>query len=122
MTELDETEFLARIDRQLHGHFGWTKHESACWTIRAGGQNPGEPDFSHKCKVHSHLMRPSSEKHFVADSWWKWTVKVGSGGVAFRARGYVKSMAEGKVACESAVRTLALGILAQFKLQARGLG
>jgi len=114
---MDMDEFLSRIDRQIHGHFGWQEHESAAWTTSAGGQRLGEPDFSHKCKVLSHLRRPQPTPSFPTALWWKWTVKVGSGGVRFRARGYAKSLEEGKVACERAVRTLALGILAQFKAE-----
>lgn len=115
MTDDDITEFLARIDRQLHGHFGWEEHESMAWTTSAGGMRQGQPDFSHKCEVEQHLPRPSSGTSFPTATWWKWTAKVGSGAVSFRARGYTKSKAEGKVACERAVRTLALGIIAQFK-------
>jgi hypothetical protein len=47
--------------------------------------------------------------------WWRWTAKVNSGGVSYRARGYAESMDDGKAACEAAVRALAIGIVAQFK-------
>src|ERR1019366_8110831 len=114
-------EFLAHIERQHRGHFGWMEHESACWTTNAGGQRSGEPDFSHKCKVHQHLVRPDMESTitFLTATWWKWRVKVVSRGVVFRARGYTKSMEDGKVACEIAVRTLALGIVAQFETEVK---
>ena len=107
-------EFIARIDRQLHGHFGWQEHESAAWTTSAGGMREGEPDFSHKCEVMAHLSRPGAIS-FPAAMWWQWTARVASGAVSYRARGYVGSMAEGKAACESAVHMLASAIFAQFK-------
>jgi hypothetical protein len=111
---MNEPEFFARIERQLRGHFGWEENESWAGTTSAGGQRLGEPDFSHRCTVERHLSRPSSTGE--SDSaWWKWTAQCSSGGVSFRARGYVKSKDEGKKACERAVRTLALGILAQWK-------
>jgi hypothetical protein len=114
---MNTDEFLARIERQLHGHFGWQGHESAEWTTTAGGFYEGEPDFSHQCKVVTHLRRPSPEVSFPVAMWWKWTAKVTSGGVFFRARGYAPSVQEGKIACERAVRTLALGIATQFQAE-----
>jgi hypothetical protein len=106
-------QFIDRIDRQLHGHFGWEEHESAAWTTSAGGMREGEPDFSHKCEVIAHLTRPGSAS-FPAAMWWQWTARVSSGGASYRARGYAKSMDEGKTACETAVHVLAYGILTQF--------
>ena len=112
-----QVEFITRIDRQLHSHLaGWQEHESAAWTTSAGGRREGEPDFSHKCQVDQHLTRPGPAD-FPAPSWWRWTVRVRSGGVSYRARGYVQSMTEGKAACEAAVHMLASGIFAQFKGQ-----
>lgn len=115
---VNEAEFLERIERHRNGYFGWSEHETAARTSNTGGQREGEPDFSHQCEVHTHLRRALDEgepRTFMASCWWKWTAKVSSGGVKYRARGYAKSMEEGKKACERAVRTLALGVLAQWK-------
>jgi hypothetical protein len=112
---MDIDEFITRIDRQLHGDFGWQNHESAAWTTSAGGMRQGEPSFSHRCAVRQHLACPGPVA-FPALSWWQWTAKVSSHGVSYRARGYTESMADGKAACERAVHTLARGIVAQFKV------
>jgi hypothetical protein len=112
---MNEAEFLARVERQLHGHFGWEENESWAGTTSAGGMRLGEPDFSHVCSVKAlPLSRPSSTGDVVL-SWWEWSARCSSGGVRFRAKGYAKSKDEGKTACERAVRTLALGVLAQWK-------
>lgn len=97
---------VVSLFERIKREFQWEQHESAAWTTSAGGQRVNEPDFSHKCKV---VSKPAA--------WWKWTVKVGSGGVCFRARGYARSMEKGKVACERAVHILALGVVMQFGIE-----
>lgn len=116
---MNTDEFLARIDRQLQSHFGWEEHENASWTTGVGGQRSGEPDFSHKCEVVQHLTSPVQDQNptLLSVYWWKWTAKIRSGSVSFRARGYAKSREEGKTACERAVRMLALAIVTQFKAE-----
>ena len=110
--------FWARIERALGS---WSQHEGAAWTGETGFQWENEPGFSQKCLVERHLRRPGdSAKDEVdlamsQDFWWRWTVRVRSDGVSFRARGHTKSMEAGKTACKRAVRTITLGIVAQYK-------
>jgi hypothetical protein len=47
--------------------------------------------------------------------WWKFTVKCSSGGVHYRARGYVRDKEEAKQKCHRAVLLIARGALAEWE-------
>ena len=106
---MNRDEFLERVARQLL----WQEHETAAWTIDAGGQRLGEPDFSHRCSVKQAVFLPPISLTSELTEWpyWRWKVTVRSDGVKYKAMGFSYSMENGKRACKIAVLTLASGVL-----------
>lgn len=119
---MTKEQFLARIDRNAHGHFGWQEHESAAWrgdttwrTTTSGGCDQDGPDISHRLHVETaRLPSKSKATNFGGEwPWWAWKVDVTSSGVEYRARGYAESKEKGMAAAEHALHRLALVLYEQ---------